>query len=133
MAHALEEQKTLAGEDVVAVIEQRMGTVVDGAVYLDPEFIGEIDRYHERMLLAHQEGMQRVEFEPPERRALRTAVEPVSVNGSGNGQTPVAPAEHSENGSTQPAFVDHRGEAIIGPGTSQLLKANNESEDDEAE
>ena len=36
----------------------------------DPEFAGEIDRYHERMLLAHQEGMSRVEFEPPERQTL---------------------------------------------------------------
>ncbi|MEX1009109.1 MAG: AAA family ATPase [Acidimicrobiia bacterium] len=131
VAHALEEQKTLAGEDVVAVIEQRMGTVVDGTVYLDPEFVGEIDQYHERMLLAHQEGTQRVEFEPPERQTLRSAVEPVSANGSGNGQTPDVPVVDAENGSKQPAFVDHEGEAIIGPGTSQLLKANNGSEDDE--
>ena len=59
VAHALEEQKTLAGEDVVAVIEKEMGTVVDGGIYHDPEFVGEIERYHERMLLAHQEGTQR--------------------------------------------------------------------------
>jgi ATP-dependent Zn protease len=131
VAHALEEQKTLAGEDVVAVIEKEMGTVVDGNVYRDPEFVGEIDRYHERMLVAHQEGQQRVEFEPPQRRALRTAVDPLAANGSGNGHTPVASAEHAENGAAPPMFVDHRGEAIVDPGTSRLLTAKHDDDDEE--
>ena len=108
-----------------------MGTVVDGGIYHDPEFVGEIERYHERMLLAHQEGTQRVEFEPPQRNALRTAVEPVAVNGSGNGHTPVAPAERAEKGSVPPVFIDHRGEAIVGPGTSKLLTAKRDGDDDE--
>ena len=132
VAHALEEQKTLAGEDVVAVIEKEMGTVVDGSIYHDPEFVGEIERYHERMLLAHQEGTQRVEFEPPQRHALRTA------RGAGGGRTgagTVTPrslrAERAENGSVPPVFIDHRGEAIVGPGTSKLLTAKRDGDDDE--
>ena len=109
-----------------------MGTVVDGGIYHDPEFVGEIERYHERMLLAHQDGMQRVEFEPPQRDALRKAVEPVAVNGHGNGHTPIVATEHAENGSSSvPVFVDHRGEAIVGPGIGHLLKANNGTDDEE--
>ena len=130
VAHALEEQKTLAGEDVVAVIEKEMGTVVDGGIYHDPEFVGEIERYHERMLLAHQEGMQRVEFEPPQRQALRTAA-PVAVNGSGNGHTPVATADPAEKASVPPVYIDARGEAIVGSGTGQLLTAKHDGDDDE--
>jgi ATP-dependent Zn protease len=129
VAHALEEHKTLAGEDIVAVIEQEQGTVADGTIYRDPEFVAEIDRYHERMLAAHQEGLQRVEFEPPERVSLRRAVAPGPV--SGNGHTPAASPEQSGNGSEPAAFVDHTGAPIIGPGTSQLLKAGSDDDDEE--
>ena len=70
LAHALEEHKTLAGEDVIAVIELKQGTRVDGSQYADPEFIAQIEDYHTRMLAAHQQGVQRIEFDPPMRTAL---------------------------------------------------------------
>jgi len=147
VSHALEQHKTLAGEDVVAVIELRQGTVADGSIYEEPEFVREIEEYHERMLGAHQGGLQRIDFEPPARgAALRPAVEPAPVTGnghgpvapaadngaSGNGATAAEPADVAVSSDNAPAFLDHLGNAIIGPGTSQLLKAGADDEDDEA-
>jgi ATP-dependent Zn protease len=134
VAHALEEHKTLAGEDVVAVIEKRLGTVLDGSVYLDPEFVDEIDRYHERMLAAHQEGMQRVEFDPPIRVALaqvEATVERNGLSGNGHGVPANGHAEPDTNGDGPPAFVDHTGTAIVGTGTGQLLRAGGDEDDEE--
>jgi hypothetical protein len=137
LAHALEEHKTLAGEDVVAVIELRPGTRVDGAQYADPEFMEQIEDYHSRMLAAHQQGVQRIEFDPPVRTALVGALAQPAP--AGNGHTPpVAPNGHGEAEPThvdvengQVAFVDHNGEAIIGPGTSQLLRADHPDDEEE--
>jgi cell division protease FtsH len=136
LAHALEEHKTLAGEDVIAVIELKQGTRVDGSQYADPEFIAQIEDYHTRMLAAHQQGVQRIEFDPPMRTALVSMAQPAVA---GNGHTPpVAPNGHgeiepahvdAENG--QVGFVDHHGDAIIGPGTSQLLRADHPDEEEE--
>jgi ATP-dependent Zn protease len=146
VSHALEQHKTLAGEDVVAVIELRRGTVADGTIYEDPEFVAEIESYHERMLGAHQDGLQRIDFEPPGRNTLRTAVEPAPVTGnghapvaaaaekgaSGNGAVAAEPLEITTTSDGAPAFLDHLGNAIVGPGTSQLLKAGaDDDEDDE--
>ena len=36
LAHALERHKTLSGDDVVAVLENRLGPIVDGRIYDDP-------------------------------------------------------------------------------------------------
>jgi hypothetical protein len=145
VGHALEQHKTLAGEDVVAVIELRQGTVADGTIYTDREFLAEIEQYHERMLGAHQDGLQRIDFEPPGRNALRTAVEPGRVTGnghapvapvgengaSGNGAATAEPGEVAITGDGAPAFLDHLGNAIVGPGTSQLLKADSDDEEDD--
>ncbi|HEY6798148.1 MAG TPA: AAA family ATPase [Kineosporiaceae bacterium] len=54
LAHALETHKTLAGEDVVAVLEGKVGELVDGRPYADPAFIQELERYHQRALEAHE-------------------------------------------------------------------------------
>ena len=55
VAHALEANKTLSGSDVHAVIEGRMGDVVDGAKYQNPENIAAIEAYHLSALQAHRE------------------------------------------------------------------------------
>ena len=55
VAHALEAHKTLSGSDVHAVIEGRMGDVVDGARYQNPANIAAIEAYHESALQAHRE------------------------------------------------------------------------------
>ena len=54
LAHALERHKTLSGDDVVAVLERREGPIVDGRVYDDPAFIGELEAYHAAAVDAHR-------------------------------------------------------------------------------
>ena len=55
VAHALESHKTLSGNDVHAVIEGRMGDVVDGSKYLSADNIAAIEAYHVSALVAHKE------------------------------------------------------------------------------
>jgi cell division protease FtsH len=53
VAHALETHKTLS-DDVAAVIEGTPGTILDGSLYKDPDFIAKIEKYHEASLVAHR-------------------------------------------------------------------------------
>ena len=55
LAHALETHKTLSGEDVAAVIDGSQGTIVDGRPYKNPEFLAQIEKYHEASVVAHRE------------------------------------------------------------------------------
>jgi cell division protease FtsH len=55
LAHALESHKTLSGEDVAAVFEHTTGPVVDGRPYSDPEFLAELDTYHQSAAQAHRD------------------------------------------------------------------------------
>ncbi|MET0160150.1 MAG: AAA family ATPase [Acidimicrobiales bacterium] len=55
VAHALEQHKTLAGEDVVAVIEGTDGPLVDGRVYHDASAQEVLERYHEMAMTAHRD------------------------------------------------------------------------------
>ena len=55
VAHALETHKTLSGNDVHAVIEGRMGDVVDGSKYAKAENVAQIEQYHLSALAAHKE------------------------------------------------------------------------------
>ena len=55
VAHALETYKTLSGNDVHAVIEKRLGDVVNGEVYSSPENIAALEEYHASALVAHKE------------------------------------------------------------------------------
>jgi ATP-dependent Zn protease len=58
LAHALESHKTLSGEDVAAVLEHKRGPLIDGTPYADPEFIAELDVYHQAAARAHREHSQ---------------------------------------------------------------------------
>jgi hypothetical protein len=53
LAHALEVHKTLSGEDVEAVMEGKVGPLVDGRPYQIPENIAAIERYHSAAVTAH--------------------------------------------------------------------------------
>ncbi|HEX6468069.1 MAG TPA: AAA family ATPase [Streptosporangiaceae bacterium] len=64
VAHALETHKTLQGDDVVAVIEGREGTLLDGRIYRDPEFTGAVEAYHEASLVARR-GYGKIELGLP--------------------------------------------------------------------
>ncbi|HEY7485602.1 MAG TPA: AAA family ATPase [Streptosporangiaceae bacterium] len=65
VAHALETRKTMQGDDVVAVIEGREGSLIDGRVYSDPAFAESIEAYHQASLAAH-ERRGRVELGLPD-------------------------------------------------------------------
>ena len=54
VAHALESNKTLAGEDVVAVVEGRQGPLIDGRPYHTPEFLELAEQYHNAAVAAHE-------------------------------------------------------------------------------
>jgi cell division protease FtsH len=70
LAHALETHKTLSGDDVVAVIEQRQGPFVDGRPYADPALIERLEEYHAGAAVAHKDhsgvplGMPEVQRPP---------------------------------------------------------------------
>jgi len=55
VAHALETHKTLAGEDVVAVIEGRQGSIVDGRPYKTEAFAEQAEAYHAMAVSAHRD------------------------------------------------------------------------------
>ncbi len=55
LAAALEHHKTLAGEDVIAVIEGQQGPLVDGRGYVDEDFRRSLDTYHEAATSAHRD------------------------------------------------------------------------------
>ncbi len=54
LAHALETNKTLTGEDVQAIIEGREGPLIDGRVYRAPEFFEKAEAYHAEVVAAHK-------------------------------------------------------------------------------
>ncbi len=54
LAHALETHRTLAGDDVVAVLERRPGPLVDGTAYRQEALVREIEAYHRAALTAHR-------------------------------------------------------------------------------
>jgi ATP-dependent Zn protease len=58
LAHALEQHKTLSGEDVAAVLERTRGPLVDGTPYGDEDFAAELLEYHTSAALAHRDHNQ---------------------------------------------------------------------------
>ncbi|MEV7971095.1 AAA family ATPase [Sphaerisporangium sp. NPDC088356] len=54
VAHALEQHKTLNGDDVIAVIDGTRGPLVDGSLYTSEEFYEELEAYHEVAAAAHR-------------------------------------------------------------------------------
>jgi len=53
LAHALETHKTIAGEDVVAVLDGTPGPLIDGTAYHEPTFLAELEAYHGAVEAAH--------------------------------------------------------------------------------
>jgi cell division protease FtsH len=54
LAHALETNKTLTGEDVQAIIDGRPGPLVDGRPYHVSEFVEQVEVYHAEAVKAHK-------------------------------------------------------------------------------
>ena len=53
VAHALETNKTVTGDDVEAIVEGTRGPLIDGRMYREAEFLDLAERYHRDALLAH--------------------------------------------------------------------------------
>ncbi|MGH9260608.1 MAG: AAA family ATPase, partial [Acidimicrobiales bacterium] len=54
LAHALEIHRTIAGEDVVAVIEGTEGPLIDGRAYRDGTFVDDMEAFHTAVVDAHR-------------------------------------------------------------------------------
>jgi ATP-dependent Zn protease len=54
LAHALETHKTIAGEDVIAVLDGIQGPLIDGRLYHEPGFVAELETYHAAVSEAHK-------------------------------------------------------------------------------
>ncbi|ACU54758.1 AAA ATPase central domain protein [Acidimicrobium ferrooxidans DSM 10331] len=54
VAHALETQKTITGDDILAIMERRQGLLIDGTVYADPSMRAQIEAYHDAVARAHR-------------------------------------------------------------------------------
>ena len=54
LAHALEVHRTLAGDDVAAVIDCVKGPIVDGTPYADSKVIAALEEYHTAAVIAHK-------------------------------------------------------------------------------
>jgi cell division protease FtsH len=56
IAHALEQHKTISGEDIDAIFNGTEGPLVDGAWYHSPHFIAAYKAFHADAVLAHRTG-----------------------------------------------------------------------------
>jgi cell division protease FtsH len=84
VAHALESNKTVTGEDVAAVIEGVPGALIDGRAYHTEEFVEQAEAYHREALAAHK-GHAQIGMPLP-------VVEPaVRGEGDGDGDVPGRP------------------------------------------
>jgi ATP-dependent Zn protease len=92
VAHALEQHKTLSGEDVIAVIECRLGPVVDGRPYASDAFVAMAEEYHRQVVTAHQLHGR---LDTPLFRPADWAPELVLVGEHVNGSEPALVGEHS--------------------------------------
>jgi hypothetical protein len=96
VAHALETHKTIAGDDVAAIIDGTKGPLVDGRAYAQQEFRDLAEAYHSQAVTAHR-SHARVAIQLP---AVTLVAEPeASGNGSnphslpsGNGEAPAGAA-----------------------------------------
>ncbi len=89
IAHALETHKTLSGEDIEAVMEQRPGTSVDGTVYADATFVAQLEDYHSAAAGAHQ-GHSTVKLALPAGGRL---AEPLSTEAAAATPAPQQPGQ----------------------------------------
>jgi ATP-dependent Zn protease len=55
VAHALETQKTITGDDVAAIIDGTVGPSIDGRAYADPAFRQMLENYHAAVVRAHRD------------------------------------------------------------------------------
>ena len=64
VAHALETQKTITGDEIIAIIEGRMGLQIDGRSYHEPGAAEKLEEYHAAVVRAMR-GTTRVDVAIP--------------------------------------------------------------------
>jgi cell division protease FtsH len=89
LAHALETHKTIAGEDVIAVLDGTPGPLIDGSAYHEPGFLAELEAYHGAVEGAHDRH-EKVSMPLPKTNGQTPEPEPVDV-GSNGPAGPVSP------------------------------------------
>jgi ATP-dependent Zn protease len=119
VAHALEQHKTLNGDDVVAVIEGTHGPLIDGSTYASDEFYEKLEAYHEVAADAHRTHSH-VTSQLPQPRPAHPPV-PV-IAGQVMQQTgPYAISSHPYDGPGGPGSVPANGPGAMpanGPGAA---------------
>jgi cell division protease FtsH len=113
VAHALETQKTVTGEDVEAIIEGRQGPLLDGRPYHSPEFLESAEAYHLTVVAAHKQHAK-VEAPLPTLPRLELAVASTSGNGeSMDPQLERDPASSGDGGRPPGEIVAGNGDGPI--------------------
>ena len=93
VAHALETFKTLTGDDIEAIIEGTRGPLVDGTVYVHPDFLPAVEDYHASAMEAHDGHTPvQVVLPPADSWMPPLVASAVSTNGT-NGSDPGGHAE----------------------------------------
>jgi len=82
LAHALETHKTIAGEDVIAVLDGTPGPLIDGSAYHEPAFLAELEAYHGAVEAAHDRH-EKVSMPLPKTNGQTPEPEPVDVGSNG--------------------------------------------------
>ncbi|MFG1876740.1 AAA family ATPase [Sphaerisporangium sp. NPDC049003] len=104
VAHALEQHKTLNGDDVIAVIEGTRGPLVDGSLYTSEEFYEELEAYHEVAAAAHRTHSH-VTSALPQPRPARLP-QPVIAGQVAPQQGPYGAPQTGPYGTPQPGVAD---------------------------
>jgi cell division protease FtsH len=111
VAHALETEKTISGDDVAAIIEGVPGPLVDGRSYVTTEFAEQAEDYHREAVVAHK-GHAEVNLPLP---VLVPAAG--EGDGRGNGEVPARP-DAPGNGEVRnpPAVAEGNGAGSVEAG-----------------
>jgi cell division protease FtsH len=99
VAHALETQKTMSGDDVVAVIEGQEGPLVDGRAYESAEALERLEAYHEEAVEAHRTS-SKVKASLPALLGFSAPSGPSPADGNGEIGQEESPALGDARGST---------------------------------
>ena len=91
LAHALESHKTIAGEDVIAVLDGTKGPLIDGRAYNEPGFVADLEAYHAAVAEAHKRH-EKVTMALPTTNGQAPDPDPEPVDVGSNGPAgPVRP------------------------------------------
>ncbi len=114
VAHALETHKTLAGEDVIAVINAEVGPLIDGRIYGTQEMRDELQAYHELAAAAHRQ---------------HTKVDAALPNLTLAGRTPVLTAGRLETNGTETNGTETNGSKTKSTETNGVEQKGTETAD----